>query len=70
MVNTNEHISINNHTYKYIKDSMRQLYPYYKKSEENIVIIIHIYEARTTFLLFYDDFMMTKTPNQINWKHK
>ena len=70
MGNINENISTNIHTYKYIKDSMRQWYPYSTKFEGNIVIILYIYEARTIYLLFYDDFMMTKTLNLINWKYK
>ena len=37
---------------------------------EKSVVIIHIYVARTIFLLFYDDFMMTKTLNLMNWKYK
>ena len=70
MGNINEHISTNIHTYKYIKDYMRQWYPYSKKCEGNIVVNLHIYEARTIYLLFYDDFMMTKTLNLSNWKYK
>ena len=53
--NINEHVSNNIHTYKYIKDSMRQLYPYSTKREENIVAILHIDGAKAIFLLFYDD---------------
>ena len=49
---------------------MVKLYPYCFKWEENIIVILHIYETRTFFLLFYDDFMMTKTLNLSNWKYK
>ena len=34
------------------------------------VVDIHIYVARTIFLLFYDDLMMTKTLNLSNFKYK
>ena len=40
---------------KYTIESMGQWYPYSKKLEENIVIILHIYGAIAIFLLFYDD---------------
>ena len=32
--------------------------------------VLHIYVARTIFLQFYDDFMVTKTLNPSNWKYK
>ena len=68
--NINEHISNNIHTCKYIKGFMGQWYPHYFKWEENIVVILHIYGARTILLLFYDDFMMTKILNTSIWKYK
>ena len=34
------------------------------------IVNLHIYVARAMFLLFYDDFMMTKTLNMSNWKYK
>ena len=37
---------------------------------EIVVVILHIYEARTIYLLFYDDSVMTKTPNLSNGKYK
>ena len=52
---TNEHISTDIHTYKYIKEPMRQWYPYSTKWEENIVVILHVYVSRAIFLLFYYD---------------
>ena len=70
MGNINEHISTNIDTYKYIKVSMGQLYSYYKKWEGNIVVILHIYEVRTIYLIFYDDFMMTNIMNLSNGKYK
>ena len=38
------------------------------KMEDFFVVIIHMNVARAAFLLFYDDFMITKTPKQSNWK--
>ena len=37
-----------------IEGSMGKHYPYYKGWEKNIVEIIHIYGAKSIFLLFYD----------------
>ena len=37
---------------------------------EKFVVNHNIYVARATFLLFYDDFMMTKTLNLSNWRYK
>ena len=41
-------------THRYTKGSIGQRYPYYKKWEKHIVIILHIYGAIATFLLFCD----------------
>ena len=34
---------------------MGQRYPYSKRREKNIVVVLHIYEARAIFLLFFDN---------------
>ena len=52
--NTKQHISTKIHPYKHIKGSIGQWYPY-SIIWENIVVIIHIYVART--ISYY--FMMT-----------
>ena len=38
-----------------IKGSVGQLYPYSTTLEKNIVGIIHVYSARSIYLLFYDN---------------
>ena len=53
-----------------IKISMGKLYPYSTKWEKNIGLIIHISVDVSIILLFYDDFMTTKTLNWSNWKYK
>ena len=40
------------------------------KMGEVFVVNFHVYVARTTLLLLYDDLMMTKTLNMSNWKYK
>ena len=42
-------------THKNIKGSMVQRCPYQKKWDNNIVAIIHMYEVRVIFLIFYDN---------------
>ena len=42
----------------------------FTKWEQNIGVILHIYVVVAIFLLFYDDFMMKKTPKMRNWKYK
>ena len=49
---------------------MGQFYPYTTKWKENVVVILNIYEARTIYILFYDNFMLTTTMNVINWKYE
>ena len=56
------HISI----YKDILDN----YIHTIKTEELFVVIIHMNVDRTVSILFYDDFMTTKTLNHKNWKYK
>ena len=45
--------STNINTYKDIKFYMGQQYPYPTRWVKNIVVLIHIYGARTIFLLFF-----------------
>ena len=37
---------------------------------EKIGVILRFYVVVAIFLLFYDDFMMTETPNMSNWKYR
>ena len=54
----------------YIKSSMVKWYPYSTKWDGNSGIIRHISVVVAIILLFYDDFMMTKTMDMSNWKYK